>query len=105
MRVGLAWSWTQSFRRAPSRFSRRKSAKNHRMRRKEEWRALERFDTMLDSNNDGEATTQEALALLLSEGYAVEYVKQLMETLDADGDGVVDGRNGVRASPLCLPHN
>ena len=54
---------------------------------------------------DGELETQEALSLLLSEGYDPSFCHTLMKRLDADGNGVVDReewRKGVASLPPSL---
>ena len=66
------------------------ATQQHSMRKKEEWKALERFDELLDADGDGAVTTQEALSLLLSEGYDAKFVKELMQKLDADNSGSLD---------------
>ena len=77
----------------------------HQVRKKEEWKALERFDTLLDADGDGVVTSQEALSLLLAEGYDVQTVHKLMKTLDTDANGVIDReewRKGVATLPQTL---
>ena len=74
----------------------------HAVRKKEEWKALERFDTLLDGNGDGVVASQEALSLLLAEGYDVALVRELMTSLDTDGNGVLD-REEWRKGVLSLP--
>ena len=57
-----------------------------RLRRQEEWKALERFKAM-DINGDGEADAEETLAFLLAEGYSTEFVQDLIIALDTNQDG------------------
>ena len=79
----------------------------HRTRRKEEWKALDRFAT-LDVTKSGAATMRELLAFFLSEGYDESFVKSLMAALDVDSDGSItaeEWRAGVsrlRGSSLLM---
>ena len=71
----------------------------HRTRRKEEWKALDRFDA-LDVAASGSVTIRELTAFFLSEGYTQEFVNQLMAVLDKDSDGSLtseEWRAGVTA--------
>jgi Ca2+-binding EF-hand superfamily protein len=71
----------------------------HRTRRKEEWKALDRFDA-LDVGASGMATLRELTAFFLSEGYTQDFINQLMGVLDKNGDGSLtadEWRAGVTA--------
>ena len=60
----------------------------HRTRRKEEWKALDRF-AELDVTKSGAASMRELLAFFLSEGYDEGFVKSLMGALDVNSDGSI----------------
>ena len=74
------------------------TVQTHRTRRKEEWKALDRFDA-LDVGAQGAATLRELTAFFLSEGYAQDFVREVMKVLDKNGDGSISAeewRAGVR---------
>ena len=75
----------------------------HRLRRKEEWEALERFDNLLDLNGDGVLTKQEAHSMLLLEGYDHELITALLTKLDVNHDGVIDREEWRRGMSLLPP--
>ena len=54
----------------------------------------------LDADGSGAADFREVLSFLLSEGYDAPFAKQMMELLDADGDGEIteeEWRKGVQS--------
>ena len=71
----------------------------HRTRRKEEWKALERFGEMTVGTTS-EVSIREMHAYFISEGYGDAFPKALMAILDVDISGTLSSeewRKGVRA--------
>lgn len=74
-----------------------KAEQTHRLRRKEEWIALDRFKA-LDADFSGDASIREVHAFFISEGYDRGFVDSLMAMLDVNNDGQLSAeewRQGV----------
>ena len=65
-----------------------KEANVHHIRKKEEWRALERFSEM-DLDGSGDISIRELHAWFTSEGYDTVFVNDLIAALDVDHDGTL----------------
>ena len=73
------------------------AGQKHRLRVKDEWTAMERFQT-LDVDGNGEASVVELHAFLLSEGYDDAFITSFFRAVDRNGDGRVSAeewRTGV----------